>query len=111
MANREPWRDTSDQTTHECIYCLRRLDAHEFNREHVLSEAFGAFLQAPVLHYSVCRECNQFFGDQLEMRFARGAFEGMLRYRTGLRPPPQGAIDLPCVELAIPEGKEEWSGV
>ena len=45
------------------------------------------------------------------MQFARGAFEGMLRYRTGLRTPPAGAINLPCVELAIPEGNEEWSGV
>ena len=97
--------------TRQCIYCLRRLDTQRFNREHVLSEAFGAFSQAPVLHYCVCRECNQFFGDQLELRFARGAFEGMLRYQNGLKTRPGGVIHLRYVELTIPEGKGDWSGV
>ena len=102
---------TGKRPQYDCIYCLRRLDGKDFNREHVLSDAFGAFRKALVLHYCVCRECNQFFADQLEVQFARGAFEGMLRYRTGLKTPPEGALHLRCVELAIPEGNEEWSGV
>src|SRR5579864_1436713 len=103
--------EAGDLTTYECIYCLRRLDAQEFNREHVLSEAFGAFRQAPVLHCCICRKCNQFFGDQLEVRFARGAFEGMLRYQNGVRTPPEGAVNLRYVELAIPDRNDDWSGV
>jgi hypothetical protein len=46
-----------------------------------------------------------------KIRFARGAFEGMLRYQTGVRIPPEGMIDLAYVDLAIPEGNEAWSGV
>jgi len=60
---------------------------------------------------SVCQKCNQFFGDELELRFARGAFEGMLRYQNGVKAPPEGAINLQYVEFAVPEGKGYWSGV
>ena len=55
---------------YNCIYCRRRLPKQEFNREHVLSTAFGGFANAPVLHTCVCRECNQFLGDELEARVA-----------------------------------------
>jgi hypothetical protein len=96
-------RRVASEGQYVCIYCLRRLSAQEFTREHVLSKAFGAFRRAPVLLHCVCRECNQFFGDELEVRFARNAFEGMLRYRNGVRTPSKGAIYLRYVELAIPE--------
>jgi len=76
----------------------------------VLSRAFGRFANAPVLHNAVCRECNQFFGDELENRVARGAFEGMLRYRRGTKVPQTGTLNLRFVEFAIPDGSE-WSGV
>lgn len=99
-----------DSATQLCIYCLRRLDARKFNVEHVLSEAFGEFVAPLKLYYRVCRECNQFFGDQLEVRFARGAFEGMLRYQKRLKIPPAGTVRLPFVEFAIPDGSE-WTGV
>jgi hypothetical protein len=82
----------------------------DFTREHVLSRAFGTFANAPVLHNSVCRECNQFFGDELETRVARGAFEGMLRYQRGTRVPNTGGLNLRYVEFTIPEGSD-WSGV
>ena len=111
MASRDASGQANYQATHRCIYCLRRLGAHKFNREHVISEAFGAFSRAPVLHHCVCQECNQFFGDQLEVRFARGAFEGLLRYQNGVRTPPAGALKLRYVELAVPPGRGDWSGV
>src|ERR1017187_6793889 len=82
----------------------------DFTREHVLSRAFGTFADAPVLHTSVCSECNQFFGDELETRVARGAFEGMLRYQRGTRVPGTGGLNLRYVEFAIPEGSD-WAGV
>ena len=94
----------------ECIYCRRQLPLADFTREHVLSRAFGRFADAPVLHNSVCRECNQFFGDELENRVARGAFEGMLRYRRGAKVPITGKLNLWYVEFAIHEGSN-WSGV
>jgi hypothetical protein len=94
----------------ECIYCQRQLPLADFTREHVLSRAFGRFIDAPVLHNSVCRECNQFFGDELENRVARGAFEGMLRYRRGATLPHAEKLRLRYVEFAIPEGSD-WSGV
>src|SRR5207245_8273211 len=79
-------------------------------REHVLSKAFGAFARAPVLHRCVCRQCNQFFADNLEVRFARGGFEGMLRYEHGVRPPKSGVLDFRYVEITVP-GNGDWSGV
>lgn len=98
------------RAAHVCIYCLREKQAREFNREHVLSEAFGSFQNAPPKLRCVCRQCNQYFGDSLEIRFARGAFEGMLRYRLGVRSPDAGEVNLKYVEFAIPEG-HEWAGV
>jgi hypothetical protein len=100
-----------DTERHHCIYCLRYLSAQEFDREHVISQAFGKFKHAPVLHHCVCRECNQGFANELELPFARGAFEGMLRYKIGVRTPPDGDIRLRYVELAIPDGNSDWSGV
>jgi len=93
-----------------CIYCTRPLDPQEFNREHVLSEAFGEFDRALVLQQTVCRQCNQFFGDNLEVWFARGGFEGLLRYQKGVRTPPAGTVHLRYVEFAVPEGND-WAGV
>lgn len=96
---------------HECIYCRRLLSAADFNREHVISDALGTFEpNTPVLHNTFCRECNQYFGDNLEVRHMRGAIEGLLRYYKGLKTPPGGAIKLPFVEVRLPPGTE-WSGV
>jgi hypothetical protein len=95
---------------HQCIYCRRLLDETGFNREHVISEAFGKFENALVLHNTVCRDCNRYFGDLLEVRFTRGAFEGLLRFEKGLRNPPDEVIKLPYVEVTLPAGTT-WSGV
>jgi len=62
------------------------------------------------LRNAVCSECNQYFGNKLEVRFTRGTFEALLRYDKGLKPAPQGVIKLPYVEPALPPGTE-WSGV
>lgn len=73
--------------THKCIYCLRYLDANDFNAEHVIPEAFGKFEDNLVLNESVCGECNQYFGDNLELIFARDSFEAYDRVRHGLKSP------------------------
>jgi hypothetical protein len=100
----------STDRLHECIYCQRSLAAKDFTREHVLSRAFGTFADAPVLHNVVCRACNQFFGDYLETRVARSAFEGMLRYQRGAQTPDREMLRLRYVEFTLPEGSA-WSGV
>ena len=82
----------------------------DFTREHVLSQAFGRFANTPVLHNSVCGDCNQFFGDVLETPIARGAFEGMLRYRRGTRVPRSGSLNFKYLEFTLPDGST-WSGV
>ena len=94
----------------ECIYCRHELPPSGFTREHVLSRAFGTFADAPVLHNAVCKECNQFFGDALETRVARSAFEGMLRYQRNVKIPDKGRLHLRYVDFTIPEGSD-WSGV
>jgi len=44
------------------------------------------------------------------MRFARSAFEGMLRYQRGIKTPGAEILAMRYVKLAIPEGTE-WCGV
>jgi HNH endonuclease len=95
---------------YECIYCRTRTGTEAFNREHVLSDAFGTFKDALVLHQYVCRNCNQFFADGIERELTRDAFEAILRYRKGIKKPGQGSIRLSYVEFTVPPGNA-WSGV
>src|SRR4030066_177798 len=66
-----------------CIYCKEsKLKEKElWNREHVIPEAFGKFKNNFVLHYTVCKECNQKFGDEIDLILSRESYEGkILRY-------------------------------
>lgn len=99
-----------DASLYECIYCRGRGDRGAFNREHVLSEAFGHFRGALVLHGYVCRECNQSFADGIERGLTRDAFEAFLRYQKSVKAPGRGPIKLSYVEFAVPEGNP-WGGV
>lgn len=69
-----------------CIYCKESKIASDFGREHVLPEAFGKFKDTLVLHDAVCRECNQYFGNTLDNRLARGSMQGAIRYFRGVKP-------------------------
>jgi hypothetical protein len=62
-----------------CIYCLN--DSHNiiYNREHVIPRLLGTFEQNHTLNNCVCSNCNQFFGDNLEVLFAQGSIEGVRR--------------------------------
>lgn len=68
-----------------CIYCKETNSASDFGREHVLPEAFGKFRDTLVLHDAVCRECNQYFGNTLDNRLARGSMQGAIRYFRGIK--------------------------
>ena len=55
----------------QCIYCLENKDKTLFNRQHVMPQSFGHFRGALVLHDTVCQDCNQFIGDELELFMGR----------------------------------------
>lgn len=66
-----------------CIYCGFS-GSTKFPREHVIPYAFGSFRNALTLG-CVCRDCNRYFGNQLEMQFARESAESIARFRHRLR--------------------------
>ncbi len=68
-----------------CIYCLKEKGNSNFNREHVLPESFGTFTNNLTLLETVCKDCNQYFGDELELFLGRDTFEGMQRYLHGIK--------------------------
>lgn len=71
----------------KCIYCLHDKDLKYFQkREHVIPQCFGKFRSNLVLKGYVCDECNQFFGDHLELFWGRDSFESIERLRHGLKP-------------------------
>ena len=72
-----------------CIYCFQEKPRAAFaKREHVLPQSFGRFSPGNlVLRDCVCDECNQFFGDKIELFLGRDTFEGTLeRLRQGMKP-------------------------
>ena len=98
-------------STQRCIYCSEEKDASAFNRDHVLPDAFGAFTDnLPRLH-CVCRACNQYFGDHVEIIFHRGSIEAIHRILTGLKPPHEAdklRRDRLSFTVAVPG---DWHGV
>lgn len=72
----------------KCIYCLKDRPLSYFKkREHVIPQSFGKFrVNNLVLHKAVCDECNQYFGDNLELFLARDSFEGFSRIQFGIKP-------------------------
>lgn len=71
----------------QCIYCLEEKEKGEFTKaEHVIPESFGKFRNNFVLHRTVCDECNQYFGNNLEIDLARDTYEGSIaRYDHGIK--------------------------
>lgn len=73
--------------TIKCIYCLEDKEEICFKKkEHVLPQSYGKFINNFTLIYTVCDDCNQYFGNNLELILARDTFEGgTLRYGTGIK--------------------------
>ncbi len=73
-----------------CVYCLNE-KANEYFRkaEHVLPQSFGTFENNFTLRGTVCDECNQYFGNHLELALARDTFEGHSRFTYGVRDPEE----------------------
>lgn len=75
-----------DREKHICIYCKMEKDISGFSKEHVINQAFGLFgPKTPVLRKTVCKECNQKFGDSIDLRVARGTLEGDARSKHGIQ--------------------------
>lgn len=71
----------------KCIYCLKNKASSEFNKDHVMPDSFGSFLKTFTLVETVCKECNSYFGDTLELFLGRDTYEGLLRYEKNIKAP------------------------
>ncbi len=72
-----------------CIYCLEPKANDQFNREHVIPEAFGKFdsqSQKNLVLDCVCTDCNTEFSKTIELKFGRDSIEGIDRYSSGMKP-------------------------
>lgn len=77
-------------TTIECIYCRQSKPESAYTKvEHVLPQSFGRFKNNLTLARIVCDDCNQFFGDNLELVLARDTVEGQSRVDFGIRRPEE----------------------
>jgi hypothetical protein len=92
-----------------CIYCLQ--ECQEFDREHVIPEAFGTFEPMSfILYDTVCKECNNHFGRTLDFALSRDSTEALLRFRYGTKPASE-AEDLPYCKLKLKIGQPgPWFG-
>lgn len=55
--------------------------------EHVIPQSFGVFADNLTLNQHVCDDCNQYFGDNLEIELARDTVEGLSRFDHGVKQP------------------------
>lgn len=68
-----------------CIYCgelktFVRGKGGDFNKEHVVPEAFAKVKDSLTLVGSVCEQCNKYFGEKLDPILARGTVEAVHRF-------------------------------
>ena len=72
--------DDTTVKTYQCIYCKKHKTADKFNREHVISRMLGTYENAPVLgNHEVCKECNDYFCNEIENKVSLDSLEGFLR--------------------------------
>lgn len=76
----------SNEKAYTCIYCKQTKESGEFNKEHVLHNAFGKYENAFTLIKKVCKVCNQTFGNDIDEKLGRATFEGMYRFHEGIKP-------------------------
>ena len=72
-----------------CIYCSQDRPREHFTTEHVVNRAFGGFdgnlTMSPGDRPYVCRECNQFFGETIDLVIGRDSYEAFQRLMAGDR--------------------------
>lgn len=86
----------------ECIYCRQRRPESAYTKaEHVLPQSFGKFRNNLTLIRSVCDDCNQFFGDYLELPLARDTVEGQSRVDFEVKKPEEFRSPGPRTRLKV----------
>jgi hypothetical protein len=74
----------------KCIYCFEDKPSTSYTKvEHVMPQSFGVFRANFTLENRVCDDCNEFFGDNLEIVLARDSVEGTSRFEFGLKRPSE----------------------
>jgi hypothetical protein len=74
----------------KCVYCVEDKPLSSFTKiEHVMPQSFGLFANNFTLVNSVCDDCNQYFGDNLQIVMARDTFEGTSRFKFELKSPKE----------------------
>jgi len=74
----------------KCIYCVKDKALNSFTKvEHVIPQSFGLFTNNFTLINMVCDDCNQYFGDNLEIVMARDTLEGASRFEFDLKSPKE----------------------
>jgi hypothetical protein len=70
----------------KCIYCLENKPETSYKKvEHVIPQSFGLFKDNFTLNNIVCDDCNQYFGDTLEIALARDTYEGHSRFEFNVK--------------------------
>ena len=92
-----------------CVYCRRMCNRSGFNKEHVLPEQLGTFENNFTLRDTVCRKCNQYFGDTIENSFGRHSLEAVFRLIHGQKSVADMNASPKFVKLTIPE-PSMWAG-
>lgn len=69
----------------KCIYCLdEKAESYFKHTDHVIPQAFGRFQNNLTLNELVCDDCNQYFGENIELYLGRDSLEGIARYNYGI---------------------------
>lgn len=90
-----------------CIYCGSTTSRQK--REHVLPQSFGTFKDNWTFD-DVCDDCNQYFGNTLELPLGRDTAEGVLRFRHGVKLPKEAVKLLNRRVVIRVEREGPWQG-
>ncbi|HYT83098.1 MAG TPA: HNH endonuclease [Gemmatimonadales bacterium] len=96
-----------------CIYCQRTDPACGFDTEHVIQQALGKFRNGLTLSDSeVCRDCNGYFGRNLDIGLGRDSYEALLRVEHGLKSPAElDEMFKRRVTVSLPADGTQWGRV
>jgi hypothetical protein len=95
----------------KCIYCGQTDQSQFMGVEHLIPQSFGKFGSATPTLDCVCDPCNNFFGRELDQAFARDSWEGITRYKKGLKSRERRSLKRLRLTLTEGEGMGGFGGV